>query len=199
MKRRRLSVFPAEPLHRLGLLIAFVLIVSSTEFNSTHPFLTAGLVFIFSLGYLFASVITRRAGLLYGAMLFSAVSFFLICYGLGAPITSFPLFSVVLVVFLLIVGQRLNRLPDPLRSFQLTVFRVMNMTVVVFSVWALAQISDLMSQEGLIRHVAAFTFIGYAGVYLAHRMMGHRSVYTYIFSLFLMLGGMFLAGGAVVC
>ncbi|MHC4532467.1 MAG: hypothetical protein ACYS6K_00795, partial [Planctomycetota bacterium] len=61
MKRRRLSVFPAEPLHRLGLLIAFVLIVASREFNSTHPFLAAGLVFIFSLGYLSASVITRRA------------------------------------------------------------------------------------------------------------------------------------------
>ncbi|MBC8470912.1 MAG: NapC/NirT family cytochrome c [Planctomycetes bacterium] len=195
MKRRRLSVFPAEALHRLGLLIAFVLIVASREFNSTHPFLTAGLVFIFSLGYLFASVITRRAGLLYGAMLFKAVSFFLICYGLGAPVKTFPLFSVALVVFLLIVGQRLNRLPDPLKSFPLTVFRVMNMTVVVFSFWALAQVSNLMSQEGLIRHVAAFTFLGYAGVYLAHRMMGHRSMYTYIFSLFLMLGGMFLAGG----
>jgi nitrate/TMAO reductase-like tetraheme cytochrome c subunit len=177
------------------LLIAFVLAMASMEFNSTHPFLTAGLVFIFSLGYLFASVITRRAGLLYGAMLFGAVSFFLMCYGLGAPVTSFPLLSVVLVVILLIVGQRLNRLPDPLRSFPLKVFRAMNMTVVVFSVWALVQVSDLMSQEGLIRHVAAFTFLGFAGVYLAHRMMGHRSMYTYIFSLFLMLGGMFLAGG----
>jgi nitrate/TMAO reductase-like tetraheme cytochrome c subunit len=52
-----------------------------------------------------------------------------------------------------------------------------------------------MSQEGLLRHVAAFTFLGYAGVYLAHRMMGHRSMYTYIFSLLLILGGMFLAGG----
>ena len=158
VKRQRLSVFPAEPLHRLGVFIAFVLIVASTEFNSTHPFLTAGLVFIFSLGYLFASVITRRSGLLYGAMLFSAVSFFLMCYGLGAPITSFPLFSVALVVFLVIVGQRLNRLPESLNSFPLTIFRIMNMTVVVFSVWALAQVSDLMSQEGLIRHVAAFTF-----------------------------------------
>ncbi len=195
MKRRRLSVFPAEPLHRLGLLIAFVLIMASTEFISTHSFLTGGLVFIFSLGYLFASVITRRAGFLYGAMLFSAVSFFLICYGLGAPVTSFPLLSVALVIFLMVVGQYLNRLSDLLRSFPLTVFRVMNMTVVVFSVWALAQVSDLMSQEGLIRHVAALTFIGYAGVYLALRMMGHRSMYTYMFSLFLMLGGMFLAGG----
>ncbi|MGB2863465.1 MAG: hypothetical protein WBC05_09090 [Sedimentisphaerales bacterium] len=195
MKRRRLSVFPAEPLHRLGVFIAFVLVVASTEFNSTHPFLTAGLVFIFSLGYYFASVITRRAGFLYGAMLFSAVSFFLICYGLGAPLISFPLLSVALVLFLLIVGHRLNRLPDTLRSFPLTVFRVMNMTVVVFSVWALAQVSDLMSQEGLIRHVAAFTFLGYAGVYLAHLMMGQRPVYTYLFSLFLMLGGLFLAGG----
>jgi len=195
VKRRRLSVFPAEPLHRLGMLIAFVLIVACTEFISAHSFLTAGLVFIFSLGYLFASVITRRTGFLYGAMLFSAVSFFLMCYGLGAPVTSFPLLSVALVLFLLIVGHRLNKLPEQLRSFQLTIFRLMNITVVVFSIWALAQVSDLMSQEGLIRHVAAFTFIGYAGVYLAHRMMGHRSMYTYIFSLFLMLGGMFLAGG----
>jgi nitrate/TMAO reductase-like tetraheme cytochrome c subunit len=175
-------------------VIAFVLIVACTEFNSAHSFLTAGLVFIFSLGYFFASVTTRRAGFLYGAMLFSAVSFFLICYGLGAPLTSFPLLSVVLVVLLLIVGHRLNRLSDSLRSFPLTIFRVMNMTVAVFSVWALAQVSDLI-QEGLIRHVAAFTFLGYAGVYLAHRMMGQRPVYTYLFSLFLMLGGMILAEG----
>ncbi|MFC1635148.1 NapC/NirT family cytochrome c [Planctomycetota bacterium] len=194
MKRRRLSVFPAEPLHRLGVLIAFVLIVASTEFISTHPFLTAGLVFIFSLGYLFASVTTRRAGFLYGAMLFSAVSFFLICYGLGAPVTSFPLLSVVLVVSLLIVGHRLDRLPDSLRSFPLTIFRLMNITVVVFSIWALVQVSDLI-QEGLIRHVAAVTFLGYAGVYLAHRMMGQKPVYTYLFSLFLMLGGMILTQG----
>jgi nitrate/TMAO reductase-like tetraheme cytochrome c subunit len=194
VKRRRLSVFPAEPLHRLGVLIAFVLIVACTEFNSAHPFLTAGLVFIFSLGYLFASVTTRRAGFLYGAMLFSAVSFFLICYGLGAPVTSFPLLSVVLVILLLIVGHRLNRLPDPLRSFPLTIFRLMNITVVVFSIWALVQISDLI-QGGLIRHVAALTFLGYAGVYLTHRMMGQRPVYTYLFSLFLMLGGMILVKG----
>jgi hypothetical protein len=84
-------------------LIAFVLIVACTEFNSAHPFLTAGLVFIFSLGYLFASVVTRRAGFLYGAMLFSAVSFFLMCYGLGAPVASFPLLSVALVVMLMVV------------------------------------------------------------------------------------------------
>jgi nitrate/TMAO reductase-like tetraheme cytochrome c subunit len=176
-------------------LFAFVLIMACMEFNSTHPFLSAGLVFIFSLGYLFASVITRRAGFLYGVMLFSAVSFFLMCYGLRAPVTSFPLLSVALVIFLMVIGLHLNRLPDPLRSFPLTVFRAMNMTVIVFSVWALAQVSDLMSQEGLIRHVAAFTFLGYAGVYLALLMMGHRSMYTYIFSLFLMLGGMLLAGG----
>ena len=194
MKRRRLSVFPAEPLHRLGVVIAFVLIVACADFNSAHPFLTAGLVFVFSLGYLFASVITRRAGFLYGAMLFKAVSFFLICYGLGAPLTSFPLLSVALVVLLLIVGHSLNRLPESLRSFPLTVFRLMNITVVVFSVWALVQVSDL-TQEGLIRHVAAFTFLGYAGVYLAHRMMGQRPVYTYLFSLFLTLGGMILAEG----
>ena len=179
----------------MGVLIAFVLIMASAEFNSTHPFLTAGLVFLFSLGYYFASVSTRRAGFLYGAMLFSAVSFFLMCYGLGAPVTSFPLLSVVLVVFLLIVGHVLNRLPDALRSFPLTVFRVMNMTVVVFSVWALVQARSVMSQEGPIQHIAAFTFLGFAGAYLAHRMMGHRSIYAYAFPLFLMLGGMFLVGG----
>jgi hypothetical protein len=174
--------------------IAFVLIVACTKFNSAHSFLTAGLVLAFSLGYFFASVTTRRAGFLYGAMLFSAVSFFMACYGLGAPLTSFPLLSLLLVIFLLIVGHCLNRLPDSLRSFPLTVFRVMNMTVAVFSVWALAQVSDL-TQEGLIRHVAALTFLGYAGVYMAHRMMGQRAVYTYLFSLFLMLGGTVLIEG----
>ncbi|MHC4325266.1 MAG: hypothetical protein ACYSUX_13465, partial [Planctomycetota bacterium] len=52
-----------------------------------------------------------------------------------------------------------------------------------------------MSRGELIRHVAAFTFLGYAGVYLVLRITGHRSIYTYIFSLFLTLGGMLLAGG----
>jgi len=177
------------------LLIAFVLVVASPEFNSTHPYLTAGLVFVFSLGYLVASVITRRAGFLCGAMLFCAVSFFLVCYGLGAPITSFPLLSVVLVVILLILGHCLNKLPDELRSFPRTIFRLMNITVVVFSVWALAQVSDLMSQTGPIQHVAALTFLGYAGVYLAHRLRGQGPVSTYLFSFFLMLGSLFLAGG----
>lgn len=196
MKRRRLSVFPAEALHKLGLLIAFVLIVAATEFNATHPYLCAGLVFIFSLGYLFASVTTRRAGFLSGAMLFSAVAFFLVSYGLGAPVTSFPLLSVALVVFLLILGHCLNRwLAEELSSFPRTVFRLMHITVLVFSVWALAQVSELMSQAGLIRHVAALTFLGYAGVYLAHRMMGQRAVHTYLFSLFLLLGSVFLVRG----
>jgi len=177
------------------MFIAFVLIVASTEFNSTHPFLTATLVFIFSLGYYSASVITRRAGFLYGAMLFSAVAFFLTCYGLGAPLTSFPLLSLALVVFLLILGHCLNRwLSEQLRAFPRTVFRVMNITVLVFSVWALIQVNDII-QQGLIRHVAALTFLGYAGVYLAHRMTGHRAVYTYLFSLFLTLGVMLLAEG----
>lgn len=195
MKRRRLAVFPAEPLHRLGLLIAFVLIVACTEFNAAHPFLTAGLVFVFSLGYLFASVITRRAGFLYGTMLFGAVAFFLMSYGLGAPLASFPLLSVVLVICLSIVGHRLRKLPEPLRSFPLTVFRAMNVTVAAFSIWALAQASDLMSRAGLIQHVAACTFLGYAGVYLVHRMLGQGAAYTYLFSLFLTLGSTFLAWG----
>ena len=195
VKRRRLSVFPAEPLHRLGVLIAFVLVIASKEFNSTHPFLTGALVLVFSLGYYSASVITRRAGFLNGAMLFSAVSFFMISYGLGAPVTSFPLLSLALVILLLVVGHRLKRLPDSLRSFPETVFRLMNVTVVVFSVWALMQVNDLMGQGGMLRHVAAFTFLGYAGVYLTNLMLGEKPVYTYLFSLFLMLGTLFLAGG----
>jgi hypothetical protein len=177
------------------MFIAFVLIVASTEFNSTHPFLTAALVFIFSLGYYSASVITRRAGFLYGAMLFSAVAFFLACYGLGAPLTSFPLLSLALVVFLLVLGYCLNRwLPEELSAFPRTVFRIMNITVLVFSVWALVQVGGIVG-EGLIRHVAALTFLGYAGVYLAHRMTGQKAVYTYLFCLFLTLGGMILTEG----
>ncbi|MCF7976302.1 MAG: NapC/NirT family cytochrome c [Phycisphaerae bacterium] len=172
-----------------------MLIVAATEFNATHSFLTAGLVFMFSLGYYFASVTTRRAGFLYGAMLFHAVAFFMLSYGLGAPVTSFPLLSVVLVVLLLIVGHRLTRLPEALKSFPLTIFRLMNITVVVFSVWALVQVSALMRQPGLIKHVAAFTFLGYAGVYMMHRMKGQRSVYTYLCALCLMLGSLFLVGG----
>jgi nitrate/TMAO reductase-like tetraheme cytochrome c subunit len=195
VKRQRLSVFPAELLHRVGLLIAFVLIVASREFNSTHPFLTAALVFIFSLGYLFASVTTQRSGFLYGALLFAAVSFFLMSYGLGASVTSFPLLSVVLVLCLLVVGHRMDGLPDQWNSFPQTIFRALHITVVIFSVWALVQGGDLLGQAGLIRYVAAFTFIGYAGIYLAHRMMGQSPAYTYLFSLFLTLGSMFWVRG----
>ena len=183
VKRRRLPVFPAEFLHRLGLLIAFVLLVAAGEFSSAHSGLTAGLVFVFSLGYLIASVRTRRAGFLYGTMLFGAVAFFLMCHGLGAPGTSFPLLSVLLVACLFIVGKRLGRLPEELKAFPLTVFRAMNITVAVFSMWALFQVSGLMAEGGAMRHVAALTFLGYAAVYLAHRVTG-RGRYTPMFSVY---------------
>ena len=195
MKRRRLSVCPAEYLHRLGLLIAFVLLVAAGEFSSTHSALTAGLVFVFSLGYLVASIMTRRAGFLYGTMLFGAVAFFLMCHGLGAPGTLFPLLSVVLVVCLFLVGRRLTRLPEEQSSFPLTVFRAMNTTVAVFGLWALFQVGGLMEQGGWMRQVAGLTFVGYAAVYLAHRVTGARAIHTYVFGLFLTLGGMLLLGG----
>ena len=190
--RRKLSKFPGEAIQHLGLLIAFVLLVAAHEFAATHPALTAILVFVFSLPYLGASVVTRRANFLYATMLLGAVSYFLACHALGMPGASFPLLSVPLVICLWVVGRYLGkRLPAELASFAPTVFRAMNITVGVFSVWALIQAGDLMGLPGLLRYVAAFTFLAYAGLYLAHCVCGAPAIYTYVFCGFLTLGGIF--------
>ncbi|NIA22519.1 MAG: hypothetical protein GWP05_11285, partial [Anaerolineaceae bacterium] len=89
--KRRLTEFPVAALQHLGLLIAFVLLMAATGFAGAHPVLTPLLVFVFSIPYLVASVVTRRAGFLYATMLLGAVAYFLACHALGAPATSFPL------------------------------------------------------------------------------------------------------------
>ena len=98
-----------------------------------------------------------------------------------------------LVICLFIAGHCLSKLPVKLRLFPLTVFRGMNITVGVFALWALVQAVGLMQQPGLIRYVAGLTFLGYAVIYLTHRIAGAQAVYTYMFSLFLTLGGIFSA------
>jgi len=50
----------------------------------------------------------------------------------------------------------------------------MNITVAVFMSWALAQAGGLIGQGGFLSWVAGLTFLGYAGLYLAHRMVGAR-------------------------
>ena len=149
-------------------------------------------VFAFSLPYLVAAVVTRRAGFLYATMLLGAVSYFYGCNALGAPGTFFPLLSVPLVICLLIVGHCLRlRLDAKLTAFPRTVFRAMHITVAVFATWALTQVGGLLGQPGFVRYVAGLAFLGYAALYLTHRRAGARGIYTYAFAAFLTLGGVF--------
>jgi len=171
-------------------LIAFVLLVAANEFATSHAALVAILVFIFSLAYLPASVVARRANLLYGTMLLGAFSYFLACYALGAPGTTFPVLAVPLVVALLIVGHHLKRrLPAGQEAFPRTVFRAMNITVAVYTVWALLQVGGLLAEPGPLRYVAGAAMLGYAGLYLFHVLGGAASLYAYVFSGFLVSGG----------
>jgi len=193
--KRKLLVLPTDPLQYIGLLIAFVLLVAASEYAVAHPAQTAILIFVFSLPYLAASLVAKRAHFLYATMLLGAVSYFLTCHALGAPVASFPVLSVPLVVCLWIVGYRLKRYLDAKwASYPTTVFRAMNITVGVFSVWALLQSPDLAAGQGWIRYVVALAFLGYAGLYLAHCLAGAASGYIYVFSFYLTVGGIFLAG-----
>lgn len=193
--KRLLSAFPAATLQHLGLFIAFVLLVSANEFTAAHPGLASGLIFVFSLPYLLASLVTKRASFLYAMMLLGAVSYFLACHALGAPGSTFPLLSVPLVVVLELIGQYLRkRLGKEWANYPRTVFRAMNITVAVFMVWALVQAGELIGQGGLISWVAGLAFLGYAGLYLGHCLARSHAVYTYTFAWFLSLGGIFTAG-----
>ncbi|MHC4715412.1 MAG: hypothetical protein ACYS5V_00430, partial [Planctomycetota bacterium] len=188
--KRILSLSYAEVSQHLGLLAAFVLLVAAHQFVDAHATLTAVLVFLFSLPYAIASVVSRRATFLYATMLLGAVSYFLACHALGAPGTLFPLLSVPLVVCLLVVGHFLRRRLGPeLASFPTTVFRAMHITVAVFAVWALAQVGGLMAQPGYMRYVAGLAYLGYACLYLGHSLAGASSIHIYAFSTFLTFGG----------
>jgi nitrate/TMAO reductase-like tetraheme cytochrome c subunit len=183
----------ARLLQHLSLLIGLVLLIAAKGFIVVHPALAAVLVFVFSLPYLVVAVVSRRAYFLYGTMLFGAVSYFYTCYALGAPGASFPLLAVALVICLLIVGHHLRkRLSPELRSYPITVFRAMNITVAVFAAWALVQISGLQAQPGFLRHIAGLAFLGFAGVYLYHSTAGMHALYLYVFSMFLAVGAGFL-------
>lgn len=67
--KKRVSAFPTNALQNLGLLLAFVLLMAANGFTGDRPVLATVLVFVFSLSYLLASVVTRRARLLYATML----------------------------------------------------------------------------------------------------------------------------------
>ena len=196
--KRKLSASPAEILLHLGLLTAFVLLMSAYEFAADNPALTSILIFIFSLPYLAVATVSRRGTFLYGTMLFGAVAYFLASYALGSPTALFPVLSVPLVVTLLCVGHYLRRrLPAELTSFPRTVFRAMNITIAVFALWALTDVSELMGGDSLLRYVAAAAFLGYAGLYLAHILAGASVRHVYVMTMFLTLGGIMavVAGG----
>ena len=195
--KRKLIASSGDLLQNLGLLTAFVLLISASEFAVAHPALMSVLVFIFSLPYLIAAVVSRRASFLYATMLLGAVSYFFGCHALGAPGTSFPLLSVPLVVALLIVGHCLRkRLGAELERFPTTVFNAMNITVAVFAVWALLQVGGLMGEPGHMRYVAGMAYLGFAGLYFVHCVLGVSAVFTYVFAMFLTLGGIFTVAAA---
>ena len=196
--KRTLSAFTAGILQHLGLLTAFVLLVAAHEFVDAHPALTAVLVFIFSMPYLVAAVVARRASFLYGTMLLGAVAYFLACHALGAPGTLFPLLSVPLVWCLLIVGHVLRkRLDAEMAAYPTTVFRAMDITVAAFAIWALIQVGGLMGTPGYMQYAAGLAFLGYAGLYLAHSLAGASPIYIHAFSICLMLGAVFTVAAAV--
>ncbi len=188
--KKRVSAFPTNALQNMGLLLAFVLLMAANGFTGDRPVLAAVLVFVFSLSYLLASVVTRRARLLYATMLLGTVSYYLACNSMGASSGWFPLLSVPLVAALLAVGHHLKRrLSDELAgSYSATLFRAMNVTTVFFSLWALVQVGKLTGEAGPLRYVAALTFLGYAGVYLLHSVAVRKGVYVYAFSAALTAG-----------
>ncbi len=196
--KRLLSAFPAATLQHVGLFIAFVLLLAAYGFAAERPALASILIFVFSIPYLVASLVTRRASFLYATMLLGAVSYFLACHALGAPGSTFPLLSVPLVVCLELVGQYLRkRLGQQWKNYPRTVFRAMNITVAVFMTWALVQAPNLIGQGGFLSWAAGLTFIGYAGLYLGHCLAGSHAVYTYTFAWFLTLGGIFAVSAGI--
>jgi len=196
-KGRRSPIIRIEVLQHFGMLIAFGLLLGATDFIAEHLGLAAVLIFLFSLPYLVASIAGKRAGFLYGAMLFGAVAYFLACNALGAPNTWFPLLSVPLVLALWVVGDRLRRSAGPLyAAFPVVVFRAMHITVGVFAGWAVVQFPRVVGDAGTIRYVAGATFIAYGFIYLAHLLSGSHVLFAYVFSGFLAAGGV-LAGVAV--
>jgi len=201
--KRKLSASPAEILLHLGFLTAFVLLMSAHEFAAANPALTSILIFIFSLPYLAVATVSRRGSFLYGTMLFGAVAYFLACYALGSPTATFPLLAVPLVVALLCVGHYLRRrLSAELASFPTTVFRAMNITVCLFALWALSDLSEVMGQDGPLRYVAGAAFLGYAALYMAHSLAGASVSHVYVMTMFLTLGGiltMVAAGHSSLC
>ena len=190
--RRRPPALAAKTLQLFGLMVAFVLLVAAKDFASQHPALSAILVFAFSLPYLGAALVTQRAHFLYGLMLLGATSYFLASHALGAPGASFPLLSVPLVWCLLLVARRLEKtLPPSQAPFPQTVRRAMNITILVFSVWALKTAPSLMAQPGWLRYVAGMAFVGFAGLYL-YRCAGTGTwIHAYAFAAFLILGAVF--------
>ncbi|MCK5558835.1 MAG: hypothetical protein KAJ01_10665, partial [Candidatus Hydrogenedentes bacterium] len=187
--KSRLPRVSAEALHGLVLLLAFTLLMAGTGFVTERPALAAILVFLFSLPYLGASIVTKRAHFLYATKLLGAVSYFMTCYALGAPAVRFPLLSVPLVVCLLVIGQHLEKVLDPsLVAFPRTTYRAMNITVAVFTGWALLQVFDLIGEPGMVRYVAGLAFLGYAGLYLGYCVAGAHAIYTYVFCVFLAAG-----------
>ncbi len=187
VKNRILSL-QSELLQHAGLLMTFVLLVAAKDFALTRPSLAAGLVFVFCVSYLVAAIATKRAHFLYSTMLLGAVAYFMACASLGAPGSWFPALSLPLVATLWLIGQWLAMLPSAARAaFSRTTYRAMNITVAVFTVWAVWQAPALLAETGPVRYVPGLAFLGFALLYLAHILAGAAAGYVYVFCTFLLV------------
>lgn len=183
--KSRLPGMWAEALHGLAVLLAFTLLMAGTGFVTQRPALATVLVLLFSLPYLVAAVVTKRAYFLYAFKLLGASAYFMGCYASGAPVLVFPLLSVSLVLCLLGVGHHLrNTLGPGLADFPRTTFRAMHMTAAVFTCWALVQFGSVLAQPGFVRYSTALAFLGFAAVYLIHCLQGAHVLCSYAFCLY---------------
>ena len=198
MKSRLLSVLQTEVLQGIGLLLVLILLLAAQGFSAAQPALTAALVFLFSVPYLVAAIVTRRAHFLYAAMLLGAASYFMVCHALGAAPSAFPLLSVPLVLALWIVGRYLaKRMPRELGAFPQTTFRAMNITAAAFATWAVYQMPSLTKPEGTLPQIAGATLLCYGILYLAHSASLGSALYAYV-STALLMAGACLAGTAIL-
>ncbi|MFC1736960.1 NapC/NirT family cytochrome c [Candidatus Hydrogenedentota bacterium] len=189
MARKRFLVLSSEALQGLGLLLALILLMAGIGYAAARPGLASLLVFLFSLPYLVAAVVSRRAHFLYPHMLLGAVAYFMLCFAMGATLMWFPLLSVPLVLILLWVGKYIDGRLDPaLKAFPQTTYRAMNITVAVFACWALFQLFSSSQPLVLLCLIAGLAFMGYAGLYILHCVAGASIIYVYVLTLFAVAG-----------
>jgi nitrate/TMAO reductase-like tetraheme cytochrome c subunit len=197
--RRKKNLFAEvqnRVLHFLSVLLLFVLILAASGFLKEKPFFGAGIIFLFSLAYLYAGAVIRIVYFLYPGMLLGAVGYFLTCYGAGAPPPWFPALAVPLVWLLWLIGQRVRTASterEDIEPFSPTIFRAMSITACAFSGLALFWIRRYAAASSAVAFVPAIAFYGFSALYLCHRWKGAASMHGYVGAAYLLAGGLSLA------